>query len=271
MARFEPLQNCNAKLDWVNLSNLLYRDVFEKRPGQNATLPANIDLPFVNAAYRISALASSRSESLLKLQNGDCWLMSVHAGKGTVYLFASPLDPVFSNFPQHALFVPTLYNMAIFSVVSGPLSYTIGEESRIELKRTLNGDDQVVKMRQVNGTLEFIPMHLSVGGRTYISPRDQVTVASNYELLEGKEILQGVSFNDDRKESELAQYSNAEINKLEDDHQLDHYILLSSGQKPLDQVITELNKGIRLWKWFIILALLFITAEIAIIRLWKQG
>jgi len=45
--------------------------------------------------------------------------------------------------------------------------------------------------------------------------------------------------------------------------------LLEGKAKSLSVVVSELNQGIKLWKTFVLLALLFLALEVVLLRLWK--
>ena len=50
---------------------------------------------------------------------------------------------------------------------------------------------------------------------------------------------------------------------------LKNFLVLDVGDRTLSQALIDLNKGIQLCKLFIILALIFLAAEVLIIRIWK--
>jgi hypothetical protein len=47
---------------------------------------------------------------------------------------------------------------------------------------------------------------------------------------------------------------------------LTNFTVLDVKNKPLTKALSELNYGIRFWKWFIILALIFLSIEIILLR-----
>jgi hypothetical protein len=48
------------------------------------------------------------------------------------------------------------------------------------------------------------------------------------------------------------------------------FSILKTGQQPLTEVISRINSGTQLWKYFIWLALLLLLAEILLIRFFKK-
>jgi hypothetical protein len=60
------------------------------------------------------------------------------------------------------------------------------------------------------------------------------------------------------------------MESLLDKSRLVSFNIIKTGQKPLNEVIAQINSGIQLWKYFIWLALLFLLAEILLIRFFKK-
>ena len=89
-------------------------------------------------------------------------------------------------------------------------------------------------------------------------------------MYAGKDKIQGISYNYDRKESDIESYKTNELTNLTDKTGLSNYFVLDFKNKPLSQVLTKLNQGIRLWKLFVILALIFLAIEILLLRIFKN-
>jgi hypothetical protein len=251
------------KISKINLQNPIYNDVFDY-------IPENIDLPMVFGYFEINRSSHTDQEDLLTMQNGSPFLTVQTAGvSGKVYIMASPLDVEFTSLPQHAIFVPTLYKIALLSQPQTKLFYTLGANERIDLKNLPNNDDEALKVKQLKGDLEFIPQQIRTGNNAGIFVHDQVKDAGHYVLKNGEKELNGISFNYDRTESDLSTFTPAEIKDQIEKAGLKNISILDNTGKNLTTVIQEINLGIRLWKLFIIFALVFLAAEVAILRLWK--
>jgi hypothetical protein len=98
-----------------------------------------------------------------------------------------------------------------------------------------------------------------------------VKKAGNYEIVyEGRRIA-GVSFNYNRAESDMVNLSKTQIEKMIQDFRLDNFSVISPTSRSLSEVITEIDKGFRLWKIFIILALAFLLGEVLLLRFWNKA
>jgi len=78
--------------------------------------------------------------------------------------------------------------------------------------------------------------------------------------------LQILSFNYDRRESVPDYLSVKELYDIAENKGFSNFAVISQTEKPLTQVLGELNRGRQLWKYFIIAALAFLLAEIVVLR-----
>jgi hypothetical protein len=255
----------DTKVDRINFEHYIYANVFEKKS-------TNIDLPVVLGHYRINKSSRSGEHYLMRMQNGDNFLAQYDHKKGKVYLSSVPLDPAFSNLTRHALFVPTLYNMAVYSQQVKPLFYTLGRDEVIEQNNTVVSGENVFHIRSSDPSakgFDIIPEHKVNNNSTAIFVHSQLSNAGNYVLQLGDSLLTGISFNFDRKESDLSCYAPAELLKQKEALGLFNFSLIETGIRSLTDSLTEIDQGKKLWKWCIILALLFLAVEIALLRFWK--
>ncbi len=259
---YETKDSTDTKVEQLNIHHSVFADVFEK-------IPENIDLPKVFSFYTYVNNQLTRKEYLLKMLNGKDFLSATITGKGIMYQSAVPLDATWSNFPRHAIFVPALFNIALQSQPNSKLFYTIGNDESISLKNiNLQGED-VLKLKGEKAGFEIIPEHKNIDSQIEVMFHNQVKQAGNYQLFAGKELASDISFNYDRNESRLDFYSIKEIEQQIKDKQLTNFTLIESGKKHLGLLIKEINQGIKLWKLFVILALIFLLGEVVLIRLWK--
>ncbi|TND04834.1 MAG: hypothetical protein FD123_3771 [Bacteroidetes bacterium] len=263
--------NCNTfgnfdttriAVDKINYDHPLYAGVFERRSG-------NIDLPVIRGHYPLGRSVRTTQEELLKLRNGEIFACSNTFGKGKVYLCTAPLDPAYSNFAQHAVFVPTLYQAVLFSQPQNDLFYTIGKSENIHLPGALAGGDNVFHASNKAKNFDVIPVHSVSESGVSINLHRQITEPGNYIIKAGEKQISGIAFNYDRKESDLTVLSPEDIKKNYTDAGLTNFSLVETGGKDLTSTLAEIDLGVRLWKWCIWLALIFLLAEVLLLRLWN--
>jgi len=259
---YSSLDTTDTRVSYINLEHPLYADVFED-------IPDNIDLPVVFESYRVKIETTSRQESLMEQQTGQPFLNVFNSGRGKVYLFAVPFQTSFSNFPKHAVFVPTMYKIAVSSIIEDNLFYTIGENEVITVRNINLGADNVLSIRDPQSEFEFIPEHRRVNSHLDIFPHGQITSAGNYTLFKSETQIKGLSFNYDRAESELEFLTVDEIESYLDDNGLRNFQVVETADRPFVQTLADLSKGKQLWRWFVLLTLLFLLGEVLLLRFWK--
>lgn len=254
----------------LNLDDPVFRNVFEKTPASGDGLPPNTELPKVRKHLSILPSGTSLTRPLIVMVNGKPMLSVTSSGKGQVYQFAVPFNPAFSSFQQQALFVPVLYNIALMSRPPLSLCQVIGQNTPVSVQGRQAGEDDVYRIKVVGGEREFIPEHRREGQVMNIFVNGQVTEAGNYSILMKDREVAGLAFNYNRNESDPECLDKGGIEEVIDENKLSGFTILEAKQQPLDRVISQMSFGIRLWKYFIWAALLFLLAEVLLIRLWKD-
>ncbi len=262
---FVSLDTAASRVDKINFAHPIYADVFDKKNKKNE----NIDLPNVQRHYVLNTTSKSNLEYLLRMQNGDVFLGKNRVGNGQVFLSAVPLNSSFSNFTKHAMFVPSLYKIALNSVRTSKLFYTIGQAEEFNIPSSGLGKEEVYHLKNTAGNFEIIPEHKVEEGGIKLLLHNQVNVAGNYLLVADKDSLVGVGFNYDRKESKLICFEKEELEAQIAKAGFLNFSLLSGSAKDLTTSIRELNQGKRYWKWCIILVLFFLATEAALLRFLK--
>jgi len=258
---YSRLDTNSMRVTSLNELHELFTGVFEE-------IPENIDLPRTRKHYVLSRGVRSPGEYLMQLQNGNPFITAHQTGNGRVYLFSAPLKDEFSNFQRHAVFVPTLVNMALQSRAFQQLYHTIGDDAPLTIRGATPGPEQVFNIR--GDEFEMIPEQRRAGNRLQLFVHDQLKEAGNYGLYSGESPLKGVSFNYDRRESFLETYSVSELEDLMRDHELGQITrIVDASEAAFGQALQEASTGRQLWRLFLILALAFLLTEVALLRFWK--
>jgi hypothetical protein len=241
----------------INRNAELYEGVFE-------SIPENLDLPLVKQYWLISQGVKSIKEDLLWLKGGIPFLSKLQIKKGSFYFFASPLNDSATTLSRHALFVPTIYNIALYSQERQSLYYILGED-HIQIP-SVEARESPVHLKG-NG-IDLIPPQEYRKGELYIDLEGNSLKAGHYELEREDQILGMISLNYSRKESnfQLMQESDFEAIKSET---AKTFTLYDEENESLIQSIQSERKGNTLWKYFIIFALIFMGIEILLLRLIK--
>ena len=117
--------------------------------------------------------------------------------------------------------------------------------------------------------VDIIPEHRLLNNTTTLFTQNQITEAGHYNVEENNVIIKDLAFNFDRKESDMNFMSQEELQKQIDEKGLKNMRIIEADEKSLTNALQEVNDGKKLWKLFLILALVFLLCEILIIRLFK--
>lgn len=205
----------------------------------------NFQFPTVNERYRMT----SNTPVAIAFQNKEPFLL----GNSGAYFFTASLSGKNSNFKNSPLIVPTFYNMGVNSLKLPPLYANLDSETEIEVPITLQQDD-IIKI--ANQEYEFIPQQRVLPKKVNIKLIDNPKEAGIYRIMYANNIIRNISFNDNRKESELT------------------YSKLPSGNTTYSianffQESQKSNAINEFWKWFAILALVFVFIETVLQRFLK--
>lgn len=250
-----------VQISEVNYNDVLYREVFKKHEN-------DADLPRIKGFSLFTNQIQKQGTWLLKFRNGKNALSSQSFGDGTVYTFAFPLSPVNFNFVRHIIFVPTIYNMVLFSGQPQTYSYSTANNEPVVLNQTQPSGE--VKIINVQTKDEFKTSVLNYGPEKKCLHLDDFSKeAGHYLIQDGTKIIQPVSYNYPRTESVSEFYSVEELQKQIKTNNLSQIQLVETDASNFSESIQNLNNGKQLWKYFVALAIFFLLCELAIIRFWK--
>lgn len=256
---FQAFTDGEKNVGSVNTEEFVFRDVFENRS-------ANLRLPTTKGSFRGNQTNARGEEQLLTYRDGSAFLSKYGIGQGNLYVCVAPLDEQYNNLAQSGeIFIPMVYKMAVSSNRAKKIAYTIGRDEVIEAAHFTNSTDIVYKLRGESG--EFIPEQRIIGAKAFLGISNQVIQAGFYDLfLNADSTLATYAFNYDRKESALDYIPASELKNLT---RPNTNVLDVLEEAVLTARIEERSQGIVLWRWCLILALLFLAAEVLLLRFWK--
>ncbi len=251
----EKLATENIKVSNLNLQNPVFKNIFEE-------LPSNPDLPVVKKYFQLST-SSGRNENIMQVQGGQAFWAGYNSGRGKVYVSAVPLNEDFSNLPRHALFVPIMFRIALLSGYDQPLFYTLGHDQTIETTPIQSSEKQLLKL--VKDKQSIIPDVKQQEGSTLLYVSDQLQETGLYELRKQDSVVSVMAFNDNRNESDLQYYTPSDLQNIVPNK--GNVIAATKGS--VKDIVSQADFGVQLWKLCIILALIFLAAEILLTRFYK--
>lgn len=205
----------------------------------------NFDYPRVQSYHRLAG-----GNKILGFQDNSAFL----SVQGNIYLFAAPLNSENSNFKSAPLVVPIFYNLGRTAISIPQLYYQVNRTNQIEVPIESSGDE-VVSL--VSENENFIPAQQAFAGKVKLNTEDLPETAGNFSIIYKGEERGNISYNYSREESTglySEDFGNAEV-----------YNSVSAYFNN----VRSATQSKALWKWFVILALIFLTAEMLLLKYLK--
>ncbi len=243
--QYQPIENTEKRITKINFNHPLLASVFENQV-------SNFQYPNTKTNFGLSA----SFPVVLYYEDGKSFLSSKVNSVSAISVFSAPINPLNSNFQQSPLIVPTFYKMAVQNKNNGIKARIIGDSSPYLVSVALS-KDAVLEVK--NKAEQFIPVQKSINNKVQLNFNDYPEQAGNFDVLDQKEVVDQLSFNYNRTES---QSNTSNENELAD------YKISDSVTTVFDQLQTERTDS-QIWKWFVIFALLFLLIEMALIKFLK--
>ncbi len=257
---YQQIDTTKQKVNNIAYNHQIFDGVFESEKEK-------INLPIVSEHYPFSNKNNTNKQSILSLEMGDDFIRNYSYNSANIYLFASALNKESSNFSNHALFVPILYNIALMSYKNTKLYYSIGENQYFDAPKSDNKENIY---HLVSENYDIIPAEKFIGGERKLYLQKQIKQAGNYLLKANNETLNAISFNYGNKESDPNIYSIKEVEDILQKNNISNVQIGSRTNQNIRNIVQEINLGKSYWKLCIILSLLFLLIEILLIKFLKS-
>jgi hypothetical protein len=243
------------KVSLINQESKLYKGVFSQQV-------ENMEMPSAKKYFQLSYTTQTSRESIMKFQSQDDFLLVSQKDKSKVYIFATDLNDSFTDFVRQALFVPTLWNMALFSQVVPVPYYMLSENNEIDISQLSQANNlTLVQIVSIDKKTSFIPELRKSNQQQSLIIHNQIHKAGNYNIVEQDKVYAGVSFNYSRMESDLSFLDTKEISEKLKQHSLKSYNTLDTKKQLIASYFKKTDKGFSLSIIWLILLFLSITIE----------
>ena len=268
LARFEAnrvtgVDSTTQEIAQIEFDNDFYKNVFKKRE-------ENPILPSIKGHLRFETQTRTGEITLLAFQNGDKALSQAAYGEGKVWIFSFPLIARNDAFARDIIFVPTIYNFVLHSLPKQETSFIVGKNTFYDIPRNIHfnlNSNFEIENRKTGENI--VPNTIVNGQKTQLDFGNLITADGHYLIRNDGNVIASMAFNYDRKESDLRYFNKSELKNKLADRQLKNATVVDEVDRSFSEIFDELQNGKQLWKWFVILALFFILAEVLIARFWK--
>jgi hypothetical protein len=178
---------------------------------------------------------------------------------------ACPLEKEYTDLYNQALFVPVMYRIAASGKRMENKAYYQTSESLITLRAdSLLGEEPV----RLIGQQEIVPAQRKMNDQLILEIPKFAIAPGFYEAIFQRDTLDLLAFNLDKSESILDQYDAEQVQELLGNRN-NISLFQATTVETFSNAIKERYLGTPLWKYAIVLALVFLLAEVLLIRFLK--
>jgi len=233
----------------IDFENPFFEGIFEEQD-------LGIKMPEATAQWR----PINYEYALLSFRNERPFLSKL-VSNNDIFFVSSSLSNEYSSFATHAIFVPIMYKLALGAQSNANRLY-YQTDSEFMSFPVNEGNNEVYKLSSADS--ELIPNQRIANGQLLMDiPKDEISVGQYY--LKGDTDTLGVmSFNLPKSESIYNDNLQVQLDELSN---YDHIQVLNLETK--EEAMSFVNNNLRgqsLWRYFLLAAVLFLFAEIILIR-----
>ena len=245
----------SSRISSLNTNHDLFKNTFKVKK-----LNKNLDLPNINYSYTLKRNLYTIKDPILLMETGEPFLNHYKKNNGKIYLFTSPITSQNNNLYKHPLFVTIFFNMSIYSINTPRLYYTIQTNNNIEIPQNKINQQKIYKLEGED--TDIIMKYVNTKNDNFLET-NLIYNSGNYKLIQADKILNNISFNFNRQESNTDSYSL--ITLKENNPNIDIWQTDSSYIK---QKINNTKTDI--YWLFILFSIIFISIEILLIKIFKS-
>jgi hypothetical protein len=234
-------ESVDRQITTIHFAHPVYQNVFENQI-------TNFQYPSVKNYFTLNR----KHTPVLSFESNEDFLIQ----NQNVYLFSGALNTDNSNFINSPLVVPTFYRIGKQSLPLSNLYYTIGEHNEFAVAVSLP-QDHILNIR--NAQTDFIPLQRNSSNSVLITTTDQPETAGIFGIYDRDNRIENVSYNHSRSESRMVYMDPASWQGVENYNSINAVF----------QELASASDVKNLWKWFVILALLFLAIEMFLLKFLK--
>jgi hypothetical protein len=238
------------ELDKPDFQNPFFENVFEEKSTTLAMPLAEKSLDW----------GPDRS-AILRFKNGQPYLSRFN----NTFVMASSLHREATDLSMHAIFVPVMYRIAASGKKAERKPYYYLSSSLVTVPADSLAGEEPARMQ---GDQELVPAQRRFGDRLLLEIPRYTVNQGFYYVTHSNDTLDLLAFNLEKTESRLDQFTGEEVKTvMGGGNQVS--IFKATSAETFSNEIKERYLGTPLWKYAIVLALLFLLIEVLLIRFFK--
>ncbi len=245
---FGELQRDNIEINEIQTRDELFKQVF-------TNLSAQTLYPKVSAYFPIESNGNVTVQKIIGMSNGQPYAIRKKFGKGQLVLVATPMLAPEDQFTNHAFFVPFLLNLP-FSIKSRQhLAYQANQLKFLPVSVISENNSFTIKKDKRSWQCQAS----NRAGVYAIEIPTSIQEPGIYNVLNGPDCITKFAINANRTESSLT------FNSIETLENAGFILHQENNEAFKTQIQMNLN-GHALWRYFLIVALLFLIIEMLLLK-----
>ena len=233
-----------------NLNSPLFEGVF-------SSLSPQISLPWLIRPFRVQGFHHTILNTNLDLP------FLIRAGNENVYFFTVPFEDKYTDFHKHSLFIPVLYKISqLNNGQQQRLAFSFNEQL-VSIGNIKIPETAIPRVSNTNQS--FVPGVVRSRDNVLLDIPDEIEEPGIYSLSIAEDTVIRLAFNHDQEESIIETYNMKELQSMAEG--VDHVKIYDVIEaEAFSQSIREMNEGVGLWKYALLLALIFVIIEMLLLR-----
>jgi hypothetical protein len=235
-----------------DLQHPLFQNIFSDQNKKK------IESPEIYHYFKINP--STKGETIVPMVDGSAFLSEFKSGSGKIFVLNTAPVLSWNSLPLKSIFVP-LINKSVFYLAQKDRNeneYIAGENINLKVQALPQ-----LKIEKPDKVEDFI--NIDTQNKNFVEYSNTNT-AGNYKIYSGSSLIDLVSINSDPLESRTEYLEEADIEEYFKEINFGGTFIIVDGKENPAEIILQARFGSELWKFFLIVALILILAEMAIAR-----
>ncbi|MGP1515481.1 MAG: vWA domain-containing protein [Bacteroidales bacterium] len=247
------------KINIIDINNNIFKNVFSQ-------VTDNMEMPQCQKYYKLKNSSNISRQDIMTMVNQDAFLTQNTINSSNAFVFTTPFNEQWSDFVNQSIFVPIMWNIALYSTVLPPVFMFSNEQSLFDISvlTTDNSAEYITLTKQ--GTLNsVIPQMQFINGRYGFYLQNQIKQAGFYDIKAKEKHLGVLALNYPREESELSFMKSNNIEKELKKISYKNYSVFNN-KKMIKTYFIKSKKGFDFTFLLLILIILCLVLESCIMK-----
>lgn len=248
-----------SKASNADLSHPIFQGIFVRDQKQR-----EFDAPSIYQYYPMELNNQSIQNRIISLENQAPILVESKIANGLMYTFSFFPGDDWTDLHVKTIFTPLMFR-ATQIMNQTQIAQSSMEIGFFEPKSIRTQEKTLINLVNEEGTVSA-PEQFPQGGATILNFEKMDLQQGIYDLVQSEELLEKIAFNISDLESKLAFTSRSSLRSLLNQKGYDQIDIIQPKIEEISDEIRTEKEGVPLWKYLVVFALLFLLAEVLILK-----